>query len=103
MTEQFSRCRGSLITQRTVKERPQNSFLTNLFSGRNESVDRDELFAGSGKGSSQVATHIPGQLSLSAQINDSSKKLEQNAPSLSNIDKINTNFRRILGTEKKRS
>ena len=74
MTEQFNRCRGTLLTERTVKERPQNSFLTNLFSGRNESVDRDELFAGSGKGSSQVATHIPGQHSINSTITESSKQ-----------------------------
>ena len=60
MLEQFQKARGSLFQEKPVKEKPQTSFLGNLFSSRNESVDRDELFSGSGKGSAQVATHIPG-------------------------------------------
>ena len=31
-----------------MKERSQNSFLTSLFSNKRESVDRDNLFEGSG-------------------------------------------------------
>lgn len=60
MSDQFLKARGTLYIERSVKEKPQTSFLTNLFSGRNEAIDRDDLFAGSGKGSAQVATHIPG-------------------------------------------
>ena len=38
----------SLYTERKLKERSQNSFLTSLFSNKRESVDRDNLFEGSG-------------------------------------------------------
>jgi len=68
MSEQFQKARGTLFIDRPVKEKPQLSFLTNLFSGRNEAVDRDDLFGGSGKGSTQVATHIPGANDITAAV-----------------------------------
>ena len=46
--EDFQLHLPNLYTERKLKERSQNSFLTSLFSNKRESVDRDNLFEGSG-------------------------------------------------------
>jgi hypothetical protein len=64
MNEQYIKCKGRPYVEQTVKEKPQTSFFGTLFSGRGESIDRDELFGF--KGSTQVAQHIPGEESIAS-------------------------------------
>ena len=54
-----------LHTERRLKEKSQNSFLTSLFTSKRESVDRDNLFEESGytmSRSKNTATHIQAGL-----------------------------------------
>ena len=54
-----------LHTERRLKEKSQNSFLTSLFTTKRESVDRDNLFEESGytmSRSKNTATHIQAGL-----------------------------------------
>ena len=62
-----------LHTERKIKEKSQNSFLTSLFSNKRESVDRDNLFEESGytksRSNNTAITHLqPGLLEQSSQV-----------------------------------